>query len=308
VAVKRVHWWLVIGLIGITVGSMALPALSRSLLRNLGRLAGLQVMVGGRQPVALPQWVETQAAAFTPLDQALLLANRGDYRGAATQLASLDTAPAPAAQTAADQGRWDLALALWRSGPVAVASPAWFEAGGICQRKWADLTVLTDAEHRSFCRDLFAGQAGNLLLNGDFGGADLMPWRDTGTLPTELVPGEGSGWALRVNPGDASVRWRLYQTVALPAGTVVRFSAKVRAPEGAPTTARFLYIGRRTPEGNSAGNGIDGANLLLGTAWQTVTRTVTLPPALGQLYQFSPLVLDGGRPLEVDDVRLEVVQ
>lgn len=204
------------------------------------------------------------------------------------------------------RGERDLALLFFRGAGDEPYTPGWFAIGHICQRTLSRPERLQPA-NQARCAALFQANGNNLILNGDWREGTLDGWLYLGALPEiERLGGPYDPTATLI--GHNRERRSIYQAITLPPDTVVRFSALVRREGPLPARLSLLQVTFTQPNGSSAGNALDGVELLATPSeWRAVERTYRTREAQGNLFRFTPVLIEGEGRVQVDQVHLEII-
>lgn len=208
-----------------------------------------------------------------------------------------------------DGGDFSTALALFRDAAKLGAEEGYLRAGQICQQEFNRPERL-NADERRFCKAFFEHNGNSLILNGDFNSGGLFGWGQrywsgfSGTYSIERDGNRQSFAALIQGNSDNEVG-AISQTLTVKAGTMVRFSARVKADLERGAQLRLLHAVWTRPDGKSGGNQL--ATLDEDLEWRFVERIMSLQPAENDAYTFSPAILTGKGKVWIDDVHLETL-
>jgi hypothetical protein len=208
-------------------------------------------------------------------------------------------------------GDWDMAIHYYLGAAQQDrSSAAWFNFVRLCQLSLADNSRLTLA-NREQCEQYFAGNNHNLLASGDQFLADAWTWHEGTVLLPKPVQDSGQDVvpSMRVQ-GTNHAAWQgAYQWIVVPPDAKVRFSIEMRVDRQTPDLKlRPLYIGFTKPDGAPAGNFLESPAEFPSDRWVELVRTVQLPAAQGQKYQFAPVLLQGDGEVSVRQARVELVE
>jgi len=245
---------------------------------------GMAYLMTGNEAAALSNWQEAEIAPRVPI-------GFGD-------------------QARVDQ-RWNDALLYYRSATrleQGQSNEGQLLAAKVCQQTFAQPDVL-DQPNEAYCQNYFSKNGDNLIINGQF---DM---------------GNGWGWGRRYFSSHASVTYGvdrttgkpapaaslvgftedyhggLFQTITLPAGITVRYSAWVKVQCAGQASVRLLYFGGQR-DGKPIGSALQTVSEEM--EWTYLERAFQVPEADGALLRFFPVLLAGRGIVWVDDVRLEL--
>lgn len=207
---------------------------------------------------------------------------------------------------------WNLALLYYKAAgrlDQEESHEGKFLAGNICQYAIAQPLVLSQ-RNRAYCRDRFTQAGGNLIVNSQFNGGNTWGWgKRYFSSPASANYGidNSSG-----NPNPAAVvigltedyHGGLFQSISLPPGITVQYSAKIRTESHEGTNVRLLYFGGQI-DGKSFGNALQTITKDIG--WTRFERTFQVPDVDGKLLTFFPALLTGTGTVWIDDVRVETI-
>lgn len=211
-------------------------------------------------------------------------------------------------------GHLDPALIFFRGADVLRNendSEEIYLAGSVCQQAFASPTLLNE-ENSQFCTEMLAQNKNNLLLNGDASPRTLHGWQgqhffiDQNRALSSIEDTSGSQSPVFKLVGHTEGNhFGLFQGVALPSGSSVRFSGRFKVDAHEDLQARLLYIGWRGEDGKPGGN--HGAWQDSDLEWTTFERVFTVPENAASSIDFYPAVFSGQGTIWFDDVRLELI-
>lgn len=331
--------WVVIGLI--SLGLALLPA--RHLLStNLGWVE-LTKQIYGTEPAAaeraethfsaaLQQGATDSRAATGRLLQALLAGQERDEWRARMNGAAIDWARVMAVgEWLYNQGNYTQAMQLFAAAhemAPEISEDAWLSIGSICQQNLFTSNASTDRLGSVFdCDEYWNSVSHNLIVNGDFAQAHLRPWFkryqagivyrgatiandgiDAG-LETESAATARQEAAPRtvavITSANDEHYGGLYQSIHLPPGTHVRFSARIKVAAQGPMLLYPLYIRGETEEGRWRRS--LGA-IRESTEWMILEHEYRIPADHHLPTTFYPVYFQSAGTVWVDDVRLNVLE
>ena len=214
--------------------------------------------------------------------------------------------------------RWNEALVPLRVGIVKsnltasdlVAFELYYQAGNVCQSSYF-LGNLLIPFHDAYCAEMFFTDSENLILNGAFelplsyGWLGWFAFANRARSEVYQTSTDRSSSALIFQGKSSGNHKGLFQTIALPSGTRVRFTGRFKIPNDIDGEARLLYIGWQQngePQGNQAVRASASQN------WFLLEREFLVPKNGGPNIQFYPVVLQGVGTVYVDDIQLTFIE
>ena len=209
----------------------------------------------------------------------------------------------------AARGDDNKALLLYKDSAILGSREGHILAGNICQHAFYQPQNLSE-DKLDFCRAYFTDNENNLIVNANFESGDLIGWTQrywsgfSGAYLVEQDADERTFTAVIDGEKESEVG-SISQRITLPPGTMVRFSARVKAELQTGANIRLLHAVWTRPDGKPGGNQLviidDDMD------WDYVERTLTIPEAQGRSFTFSPAILTGRGNVWIKDVRLEIV-
>ena len=184
-----------------------------------------------------------------------------------------------------------------------------FLAASVCQLTFAQLDVLSQP-NQAYCQDYFSQNGDNLIINGQFEEGDTLGWSAYYPSSPTLAIYEADETTGKDAPAafieglTEGYHGGLYQTVTLPSGTIVRYSAWIKIQSEGETSARLLYFGGQM-DGKPMGNVF--RTVPNDIEWTYLERTFQVPEIDGSILRLFPALLTGKGIVWIDDVRLEVL-
>lgn len=201
-------------------------------------------------------------------------------------------------------GSFNEALLLYKDSASLGAREGPILAGTVCQRALYE-TGLLSGEKQDICKDYFANNGNNMIVNAGFGSGDLTGWTERYWSGFSGSYGVGDSTIARIQGERDGQVGAVSQDLTLPAGTEVRFSARIKADLDPGANVRLLHAVWTKPDGEPGGNQL--ATIDEDLEWDHVERIVQLPPAGDGTYTFSPAILTGKGDVWIDDVQLEII-
>jgi tetratricopeptide (TPR) repeat protein len=335
--------WVVIGLI--SLGLALLPArhlLSTNLgwVELTKQIYGTEPAAAERAEThfsaALQQGATDSRAATGRLIQALLAGQDRDEWREPVNGAAIDWARVMAVgEWLYNQGNYTQAMRLFAAAHEMAPDTyedAWLSIGSICQQILFTSNTSTDHLGSVFdCDDYWESVSHNLIVNGDFARSHLRPWfkrYQTGivyrgeTIANDALDGAIDGGLETESAATARQEadrrpvavitsandehyGGLYQSIHLPPGTHVRFSARIKVAAKGPMLLYPLYIRGETEEGRWRRS--LGA-IRESTEWMMLEHEYRIPADHHLSTAFYPVYFQGAGTVWVDDVRLKVLE
>jgi len=207
----------------------------------------------------------------------------------------------------------DDALVYYRGADAAAKSepnPAEYLAGQVCQAAFAQPDALKPSNDQ-FCRQYFARNGGNLILNGQFAEGNTWGWDGQFFFSDPRLSAYSIDWlagkpipSLSIAGFTGDRHHGLYQMLSLSHEATIRYSAWLKAEGAGDMEARLLYIGWRQ---NDQAQGNQQAIASESMGWTYLERTWQLPAGSDPGIVVYPVLLTGEGTVWADDVRLEVL-
>lgn len=191
-----------------------------------------------------------------------------------------------------------------------VGKLSWYLSGNICQSRFASLPEL-DLGSAAYCKDFFAKNDSNLLLNHSFEESEQLGWFGfhyfTPTQNGQLLLASEYGIpppSLAIQGFHQDEKYAIYQSVSLQPGTRVKFSGWFKSAIPADTRVRLLYI-EWQQLGKTEGN--HGELLEISQEWFYAERIFQAPNSSTGIFHFYPALLDGKGKVWIDNPSVELV-